>query len=124
MAWLQRLFGIEKPADAQVNPTPNSEDDSSTDEPSTTNAHDAQIPPERLGLNGEHDQSGLAKRVALAFDEDGRFDDIDSVYVAQTGSTVVLKGDVPDQDTLDSLVEIAKDVTGATNVSSDQVTVG
>jgi osmotically-inducible protein OsmY len=121
MAWLQRLFGIEKPADAQVNPTPSSGDDSSTDEPSTTNA---QIPPERLGLNGEYDQSGLAKRVALAFDEDGQFDDIDSIYVAQTGSTVVLKGDLPDQDTLDSLVEIAKGVTGANDVVTDQVTVG
>ncbi len=114
MGWLQRLFGIEKPADAQVNPTATSEDSSSGEE----------IPPERVGLNGEYDQSGLAKRVALAFDENPDFDDINSVYVAQLGSTVVLKGQVPSQDILDKMVEIARGVSGATDVDTTQVTVG
>jgi len=113
MAWLQRLFGLEKPEDAQTDPAPTGTDDEGND-----------IPPERLGLNGEYDQSGLAKRVALAFDEDGRFDEINSVYVAQLGSTVVLKGEVPDQDVLDQLVEIARDVSGATDVVTDEVTIG
>jgi osmotically-inducible protein OsmY len=115
MGWLQRLFGQEKPADAQVNPEP------------AEAAYDASgesIPPERLGLEGEYDQSGLAKRVALAFDEDSSFDDIDSLYVAQTGGTVVLKGSVPSQDILDQMVQIASGVTGATDVNTDQVTVG
>ncbi|MBR8836008.1 MAG: BON domain-containing protein [Stigonema ocellatum SAG 48.90 = DSM 106950] len=119
MGWLQRLFGQEKPEDAQVNPEPVA---SSNDEESPTSTET--IPLERQGLNGEYDESGLAKRVALAFDEDGRFDDVDSVYVAQTGSTVVLKGEVPSQDILDELVEIARGVSGATDVSTDQVTVG
>ncbi len=118
MGWLQRLFGQEKPEDAQVNPEPAASQD--TGESTATES----VPPERQGLNGEYDQNGLAKRVALAFDEDGRFDDIDSLYVAQTGGTVVLKGEVPSQETLDELVEIAKGVSGATDVSSDQVTVG
>lgn len=115
MGWLQRMFGMEKPEDAQVNPEPESVavDDSGEE-----------IPLERVGLNGEYDQSGLAKRVALAFDEDGRFDDIDSVYVAQTGSTVVLKGEVSSQDILDEMVAIASEVSGATDVNIDQVTVG
>jgi len=118
MVWLQRLFGMEKPEDAQVNPEPAaaSEDVESTDTES--------VPPERQGLNGEYDQNGLAKRVALAFDEDGRFDEIDSLYVAQLGGTVVLKGEVLSQDVLDELVEVARGVSGATDVSSDQVTVG
>jgi osmotically-inducible protein OsmY len=114
MGWLQRLFGIEKPADAQVNPTPTSEDSSNGEE----------IPPERVGLNGEYDQSGLAKRVALAFDENPDFDDINSLYVAQLGSTVVLKGQVPSQDILDKMVEIARGVSGAKDVDTTQVTVG
>jgi len=119
MGWLQRLFGIEKPEDAQVNPEPAVSQDAAPESTGTES-----VPPERQGLNGEYDQNGLAKRVALAFDEDGRFDDIDSLYVAQTGSTVVLKGEVPSQDILDELVEVAKGVSGATDVSSDQVTVG
>ncbi len=120
MGWLQRLFGMEKPEDAQVNPEPVA----ATDDIATESTGTETIPLERQGLNGEYDQSGLAKRVALAFDEDGRFDDIDSLYVAQTGGTVVLKGEVPSQDILDELVEVARGVSGATDVSIDQVTVG
>lgn len=115
MGWLQRLFGMEKPEEAQVNPEPVAQEDTSTGE---------SIPPERQGLNGEYDQSGLAKRVALAFDEDSQFDDIDTLYVAQTGGTVVLKGSVPSQDILDQMVQIARGVSGATDVNTDQVTVG
>lgn len=116
MAWLQRLFGLEKPADAQVNPDTTLVADNSSEGET--------IPIERVGLSGEYDQSGLAKRVALAFDEDSRFDDINSLYVAQLGTTVVLKGQVPSQDILDQLVEIARVVNGATDVVTDEVTVG
>ncbi len=112
MGWLQRMFGMEKPAEAQVNPAP------ATSETGET------IPPERVGLNGEYDDSGLAKRVALAFDQDKRFDDIDRLWVAQTGSTVVLKGEVPSQDILNQMVSVASGVSGATNVTTDQVQVG
>lgn len=116
MSWLQRLFGQEKPANAEVNPT-------ATLIPETSSEGET-IPPERIGLNGEYDQSGLAKRVALAFDEDSRVTDIETVYVAQLGTTVVLKGQVPTQDILGLLVEIANGVNGATDVTTDQVTVG
>ncbi|AFY30700.1 BON domain-containing protein [Calothrix sp. PCC 7507] len=116
MGWLQRLFGQEKPADAEVNPSATLVAEQSSDGET--------IPPERVGLSGEYDQSGLAKRVALAFDEDSRVTDIDTVYVAQLGTTVVLKGKVPSQDSLNQLVEIANGVNGATEVATDQVTVG
>ncbi|HEY9808329.1 MAG TPA: BON domain-containing protein [Halomicronema sp.] len=121
MGWLQRLFGLEKPQ------TP----------PATVTAPDTQqsysvpaapqtpgIEPERLGLNGEYDQSGLAKRVALAFDQDSQVADLDRLWVAQTGSTVVLKGEVPDQQTLQKLVSIAQGVYGASAVQTDQVKIG
>ncbi|BAC91748.1 MAG: hypothetical protein KME03_06660 [Aphanocapsa lilacina HA4352-LM1] len=113
MGWLQRLFGLEKPqqtaqAPAQPAQTP-------TGEP---------VPPERVGLNGEYDQSGLAKRVALAFDNDPELDDVDTLYVAQTGTTVVLKGKVPSQAILTKMVTVAKTVNGATAVETNQVTVG
>lgn len=112
MGWLQRLFGMEKPQDAQVNPAP-----APTSEAET-------IPPERVGLNGEYDQSGLAKRVALAFDQDPQIDDVETLWVAQLGTTVVLKGQVPSQDFLNKAVEVARGVNGATDVQTTEVTVG
>ena len=113
MGWLQRLFGMNKPHNAQVSATP------------AANAPQGeQIAPERVGLSGEYDQSGLAKRVALAFDEEPDLADVDSVWVAQTGSTVVLKGTAPSQQILNQMVSVANNVEGATSVDSDQVTVG
>jgi osmotically-inducible protein OsmY len=111
MAWLQRLFGMETPENAEVNPTPETED---TEE---------EIPAERLGLNGEYDESGLAKRVALAFDEDPELADIDRLWVAQLTGTVVLKGEVPSQDILDKMVDVASSINGATDVNTDEVTI-
>ena len=116
MGWLKRLFGLEKLENAQVNPTPQISQ-------STTTATD-KIPPERLGLNGEYDQSGLAKRVTLAFDEDPQLDDFNTLWVAQTGSTVVLKGKVPSQNILNKMISVANSVNGATYVDTTQVTIG
>ncbi|MDZ8189187.1 MAG: phospholipid-binding protein [Nostoc sp. ChiSLP02] len=118
MGWLQRLFGMEKPQNAEVNPTAQAVPQT----PSSTATQT--IPPERLGLNGEYDQSGLAKRVALAFDQDAQLDDVDTLWVAQTGSTVVLKGKVPNQQILDRMVSVARTVNGATNVDTTQAQVG
>ncbi len=124
MGWLQRLFGVEKPEDAQVNPTPAPDYSAPPEEQATATDTAESIPPERVGLSGEYDQSGLAKRVALAFDQDSDLADIDTVYVAQTGSVVVLKGQAPSQETLNQMVAVALDVNGATNVETEQVTVG
>jgi osmotically-inducible protein OsmY len=106
MGWLQRLFGMEKAPAAQVA------------------AASSDIPAERVGLNGEFDQSGLAKRVAAAFDDDPAIDDINTLYVAQTSGTVVLKGKVPSQDILNKMIAVAKGVSGTTGVDSSQVEIG
>ncbi|BAY26202.1 hypothetical protein NIES2100_60160 [Calothrix sp. NIES-2100] len=128
MGWLKRLFGLEKPQNAEVNPTPQAvpQNSNATFAPETTApaAATQTIPPERLGLNGEYDQSGLAKRVALAFDQDPQLDDINSLWVAQTGGTVVLKGKVPNQEILTRMVSVARSVNGATGVETNQVTIG
>jgi BON domain len=116
MGWLQRLFGMEQPENAQVNPTPQPVPQSAATATQT-------IPPERLGLNGEYDQSGLAKRVALAFDEDPQLDDVNTLWVAQTGSTVVLKGQVTSQDILNKMMAVAGSVSGATSVDTNQVSI-
>ena len=121
MGWLKRLFGMEKPENAEVNPTV-AADTSTPDAPAEAGTES--IAPERVGLNGEYDQSGLAKRVALAFDQEPDLADEERLWVAQTGGTVVLKGEVADQATLDKLVSVAQSVSGATDVQTDQVTVG
>ena len=117
MGWLQRIFGGGKgdaPTEAQA---------SSVEVASTENSAPAEVPAERMGLNGEYDQSGLAKRVAAAFDQDSSVADIETVWVAQTSGTVVLKGKVPSQEQLNRLIEIANEQNGATAVDTDQVTV-
>jgi osmotically-inducible protein OsmY len=128
MGWLKRLFGLEKPQNAEVNPTPQAVPQTSnvtfTPETTTPSTATQSIPPERLGLNGEYDQSGLAKRVALAFDQDSQLDDINTLWVAQTGGTVVLKGKVPNQEILNKMVSVARSVNGATGVETTQVTIG
>lgn len=122
MGWLKRLFGMEKPQNAQTNavPAPTAQAPASTGTASSSET----IPPERVGLTGEYDQSGLAKRVALAFDQDPNLDDINTLYVAQTGGTVVLKGQVPSQEILNQMVSVARSVEGATGVETNQVTIG
>jgi len=125
MGWLKRLFGLEKlenqeTVDAPAYQAPVAEAQAQA-QPAASNQT---IPPERMGLNGEYDQSGLAKRVAQAFDANPEVADIETVYVAQLGTTVVLKGTVPDQAIINKLVTIAKGVKGATGVETDQVTVG
>jgi osmotically-inducible protein OsmY len=71
-------------------------------------------------LNGEYDQSGLAKRVVKAFDDAG-IEDAPHLYVAQTGTTVVFKGNVHSQQIIDDLKEIAVGVDGAKAVDTSQV---
>lgn len=114
MGWISRLFGHheEQKAFAQAA--------LSTAQSGTEDQTAAPIDPERVGLDGQYDQSGLAKRVALAFDQDPQVTDIDTLWVAQTGTTVVLKGKAPAAD-LERLVSIARGVHGAENVDISQV---
>lgn len=124
MGWLKRLFGMEKPENAEVNPEPQPVEQAAVQADDSAPASSESIPPERVGLNGEYDQSGLAKRVALAFDQDGEIEDVDTLWIAQTGGTVVLKGQVPSEDILSKAASVARSVNGASDVDTSQVTVG
>lgn len=124
MGWVNRLFGQEQ---AQVEPTVVSTGKTWAEinnQPETATPSNEPIPPERVGLHGEYDQSGLAKRVALAFDQDPALDDINTVYVFQTGGTVVLKGKAPSQAIISKMVAVAKTVSGTTAVETNEITVG
>ncbi|MEL6488952.1 MAG: phospholipid-binding protein [Cyanobacteria bacterium J06634_6] len=115
MGFFKRIFGKDKPAKASksVSRATKVKDDSGND-----------VPDYKVGVDGKFDQSGLAKRVALAFDEDDQLDDIDTLWVAQTSATVVLKGKVPSQAILDKMVTVAKGTDGTDAVDTSQVEVG
>lgn len=85
--------------------------------PVTRSALFQTIPPERVGLNGEYDHSGLAKRVQLAFKQTFTPKQLQSLSVSQRGRVVVLKGQVA-ESLLHKLVEIAAKIHGATDVET------
>ncbi len=132
MGFLRRIFGSDKPKGASTKvssgrrPTRSTTPTKSapTVTASSNKSPEESIPDYRVGLTGEYDESGLAKRVALAFDEDSQLDDIDTLWVAQLSGTVVLKGKVPSQDILDKMVRVARGVDGADAVDTKQVEIG
>ena len=80
-------------------------------------AKDNDIPPEKVGLDGQFDESGLAKRVAQALDEANISDDV-GLWVAQTGSTVVLKYNSDAEGVLAQAEKVARGVEGASSVNT------
>jgi len=113
MAWFERIFG------AITGETPSKPSNDVVQQA----AANTSLPPERIGIAGEYDENGLAKRVALAFDEDPELDDIGSLWVAQKGGTVVLKGKVPSQGFLEKAVNIAEFQPGTLSVDTSQVNI-
>ncbi|MEM9904506.1 MAG: BON domain-containing protein [Cyanobacteria bacterium P01_D01_bin.44] len=134
MGFLRRLFKTDKPAGASTKikagrrpavPKKSAGSKPVAAAPATPAAPDEEeAPAYRIGLTGEYDESGLAKRVALAFDEDAQLDDVDTLWVAQLSGTVVLKGTVPSQDILQKMVAVARQVDGTEAVDTAQVKVG
>ena len=81
-------------------------------------ATEKSIPAEKVGLDGEFDESGLAKRVAKALDDAGISDNI-GLWVAQSGSTVVLKYNPDAEASLERAKQVAQGVDGATAVKAE-----
>lgn len=107
MGFLGKLFGKEEEDKAAQ--TPNVEVD--------LVAQELSIPPEKVGLDGKFDESGLAKRVAKALDDADISDDV-GLWVAQTGSTVVLKYNEDAKAVLSRAEKAARGVKGAADVQS------
>lgn len=82
------------------------------------------IPPERVGLNGEYDHQGLAKRVSLAFRQQFGSAEISGLRVTQRGAVVVLMGVIPNQRLLIKLVNAAMAVAGTADVEVNGISVG
>ncbi|MBE9011986.1 BON domain-containing protein [Pseudanabaenaceae cyanobacterium LEGE 13415] len=79
------------------------------------------IPPERVGLNGEYDHSGLAKRVLQAFQAHFSTQDLAGLRVNQRGKVVILMGSLRSTNLLDQLTSIALKVEGAIGVETNGI---
>lgn len=74
------------------------------------------IPPERVGVLGEYDFYGLAKRVMLQYREVLGSAAITNLTVRQRGSVVILSGQVKGMVTVSQLMHLAMQVEGTTYV--------
>jgi hypothetical protein len=72
----------------------------------------ANIPPERIGLQGEYDHSGLAKRVQQTLKQHIG-EPISSIRVSQRGQVVIIVGLIETSHLMRQLAEIALSVHGA-----------
>jgi osmotically-inducible protein OsmY len=70
------------------------------------------IPPERVGLSGEYDHCGLAKRVEQAFRQYLPEESLQRLRISQRGGVVVLSGDVATQEILTQLIDVARSLSG------------
>ncbi|WP_088889601.1 BON domain-containing protein [Leptolyngbya ohadii] len=137
MGWLQRLFGIESPGTEaqQMKMKRSSSVQGSQMSPGLTGQydwdlrekagqHEPPVVPEKMGLEGEFDVQGLAKRVAAAFDAIPELRSVETATLKQDGSRIVLEGSVPDQETFDRLVEVASEVDGTKSVDAGRLAIG
>jgi hypothetical protein len=84
---------------------------------------DAPIPPEYMGMEGEYDPLGLAKRVAHELDRRNDLQHIHTLQLAQQGSAIVFFGEIEDRDTLEAIIETASRVDGTRAVDVEDVTI-
>lgn len=112
MGFLSKIFGKEEEEKADVvRRTP-------ARRPAVRQvAEKESIPPEKVGIDGKFDESGLAKRVAMKLDEADISDNV-GLWIAQEGSTVVLKYNEDAKPVLDRAIAVAKEVDGATKVET------
>jgi hypothetical protein len=78
-------------------------------------------PPERIGVCGEYDYNGLAKRVSECFQQCFG-DEVAQLRIRQRGCVVILTGMVSSRRLLNRLVSLANTVEGAALVELYQVT--
>ncbi|WP_035990565.1 hypothetical protein [Leptolyngbya sp. KIOST-1] len=107
MGFLGKLFGKKEEEKAKASPKINVKQAAAS----------AKIDPAKVGIDGQFDESGLAKRVALALDQANISDSV-GLWVAQTGSTVVLKYNPDAESVLEQAKKVALGVDGATNVTT------
>ncbi len=78
-------------------------------------------PPERIGVLGEYDYNGLAKRVEHCF-KHSVSDDTSQLKVRQRGCVVILTGRVSSRSLLNRLVNLATRIEGTALVEIYSIT--
>lgn len=81
------------------------------------------IPPERVGIDGEYDHNGLAKRVKLALCEQFAAHEISQIRVTQRGRVVILMGTISNRQLLTQAVDVASAVYGTAAVETQGVAI-
>jgi hypothetical protein len=81
------------------------------------------IPPERVGIHGEYDHSGLAKRVRLAFQAYLDAPIAHQLEVRQRGCVVILIGYIEAPQLLAQLAAVALTVEGAAFVETYSIVI-
>lgn len=74
------------------------------------------IPPERVGLHGEYDHSGLAKRVSRLLSEQFEPAEVAHLRISQRGTVVVIVGKIANPRLVGRVVSAALTVRGAADV--------
>lgn len=74
------------------------------------------IPPERVGVNGEYDYYGLAKRVHVALCQHFGRDAANRLDIHQRGSAIILSGKVTSRAMVERLVHFILNIDGASQV--------
>ncbi len=130
MSWLKRQFGnLQETLDESTKNQSAVEESMS---PGLTGEYDWELRekagmrqppvlPKNMGLEGEYDPNGLAKRVAAAFDKNPDIEDVQTLEIFQDDSTIILKGSVPNQSILDHMIDVASKVDGTEAVETSQV---
>jgi osmotically-inducible protein OsmY len=107
MGFLGKLFGKKEEEKAKATPKVDVKKAAAAEK----------IDAAKVGLDGKFDESGLAKRVAKALDDAGISDSV-GLWVAQAGSTVVLKYNPDAEAVLAQAKKVAQGVDGATAVET------
>ncbi|HIK54249.1 MAG TPA: hypothetical protein IGS37_03685 [Synechococcales cyanobacterium M55_K2018_004] len=75
-----------------------------------------QIPPERVGLFGEYDHNGLAKRVRQTLERHLTPEEVKALKITQRGGVVVLVSQSRNHQFLNRVVQLVLPVEGVTGI--------
>lgn len=131
MTWLQRAYVQQVGELTQPTYGFNAE---SRMQPGLGQGYDAQLrenagihmpppPPEYMGLDGEYDPSGLAKRAAIALEDDPVASHLEQLRLIQFGDSVIFEGQVSSRIELDHVVDVVRQVDGTKHIETDRVTI-
>lgn len=81
------------------------------------------LPLEYVGIQGEYDPQGLAKRVAQRFDQHPQVSKIETLCIIQNGARISLLGKIDDGVLLQQVIDLAKQVSGTKGVDVSQVVI-